>query len=441
MQSNNPPTECFRLADDETHRLAVRILCVEDNEGDFGLIREYLREARFHPPAMVTRAGLLADALQLLKQDGNKPHFDIVLLDLALPDALGVEAFHQIRATAPSIAITILSGTSDHDLAVDLVQQGAQDYLPKDSLTPDVLLRSVIYALKRQKYRVKMEKLTARLQRTTEELRQMQAQMMQVEKIDSLGRLASSIAHEVKNPLAAIQMGIDYLYGRCTDLGEDVTQTLGVMQEAVSRADTIIHDMLHFSRSDDLRMEPCNINQLVDATLRMVKHDADRKHIDMVVSLAVSSPVILGDYRKLEQVLINVIMNAIQAMTGRGSIEVRTFEGEAPELARDEGLREMNALKSGDPAVFIDVRDHGPGIPEDLQSRIFEPFFTTKSTGEGTGLGLPVSRRIIELHRGHMMVRNADDGDGAHVRLIFKAHDRASHASKHTTTRHLLSSA
>lgn len=425
MQTRNPPTECYRLDDDKSHRLPVRILCVEDNEGDFGLIREHIREARFQPPAEVSRAMLLSEALQMLTKDPEKPAYDIVLLDLALPDAVGVEAFHQIRALSPSVAVTILSGTSDHDMAVDLVQQGAQDYLPKDSLTPDVLLRSVIYALKRQRYRVKMEKLTARLQRTTDELRKMQSQMMQVEKVDSLGRLASSIAHEVKNPLAAIQMGIDYLCDRCAESGADVTHTLSVMQEAVTRADTIIHDMLHFSRSDDIRMEACNVHELVGQTLRMVRHEADRKHIALHVSLSDTSPVILGDWRKLEQVMINIVVNAIQAMTHRGSVEVRTYEAAAPEVPRDEGLREMNAVKSGEPAVMVEVRDHGPGIPDDIISRIFEPFFTTKPTGEGTGLGLPVARRIVELHRGHITVGNADDGPGTLVRLIFKAQDRA----------------
>ncbi len=422
MNSCNPPSESYRLTDDQTHRLPVRILCIEDNEGDFGLLRAHLREARFDPSPSITRAKSLAEALQRLMNRQEHADFDIVLLDLCLPDSQGVDTFHRIRSADPSIAIAILSGNDDHDLAIDLVQQGAQDYLPKDALTPDVLMRCIIYAMKRQRYRVKLEKVTARLQRTTEELKLMQTQLMQVEKIDSLGRLASSVAHEVKNPLAAIQMGIDYLTMRCADTGEDVTQTLGIMQDAVSRADTIIHDMLHFSRTEDIRLVPCDLNELVNKTLRMLKHEVDRRHIDIKLALSNSLAETLGDQSKLEQVLVNVIMNSIQAMAHRGLLEIRTYSDEASDIPRDEGLREMNAMKTGDAVSIIEIRDHGPGIPDEIMTRIFEPFFTTKATGEGTGLGLSVCKRIVELHRGQMQVTNMPEHKGTLVRIILKAH-------------------
>jgi signal transduction histidine kinase len=422
MISINSPNELFKLPDEKDPHRAVNILCVEDNDGDFGLIREHLREAWFKPPPSITRVKTMADAIQFLQNVGNSKSCDIVLLDLSLPDAQGVESFQKIRDAAPTIAVAILSGNSDHELAIDLVQQGAQDYIPKDSLTPDALMRCIIYALKRQRYRVQLEELTDRLQRTMEELKLMQAQLMQVEKLDCLGRLASSVAHEVKNPLASIQMGIDYLSGRCANVGEDVTQTLTIMQEAVTRADTIIHDMLHFSRSEDIRMEPCNVNEVINQTLRMLKHEVDRRHIALNVNLGSDIPQVIGDHTKLEQVMVNVIMNAIQAMATGGRLDIQTYTDEAPETPRDEGLRDMNTMKTGDAAVIIEVRDHGTGITDEAMSHIFEPFFTTKPTGEGTGLGLSVSKRIIELHRGQMQVTNIKEHSGVLVRIILKAH-------------------
>jgi signal transduction histidine kinase len=168
-------------------------------------------------------------------------------------------------------------------------------------------------------------------------------------------------------------------------------------------------------------MVPCPVNNLVEDALRLVKHELVTRKINLVKELADGIPEIRVDRGKIEQVLINILMNAAQAMTSGGILKVRTMHGEIHEKTREEGLREMDLLKSGDEVVIIEVRDHGPGIPEELMTRIFEPFFTTKPTGEGTGLGLSVSKRIIELHRGHLQVKNVDGPRGLRVRVILKA--------------------
>jgi signal transduction histidine kinase len=131
--------------------------------------------------------------------------------------------------------------------------------------------------------------------------------------------------------------------------------------------------------------------------------------------------MISGDLNKLEQVFINIIMNSVQAMKAGGKIEIRTKRGLLGETKRDEGLREMNRMRMGDEVAVIEISDNGPGIPDELKNRIFEPFFTTKPTGEGTGLGLAVSKRIIELHRGQMEVVNSEGSTGACVRIQLKA--------------------
>jgi signal transduction histidine kinase len=123
----------------------------------------------------------------------------------------------------------------------------------------------------------------------------------------------------------------------------------------------------------------------------------------------------------MEQVLINILMNALQAMEKGRAVTVRTKREQAGEIPRDAGLREMNRLRTGDEVVVIEVQDEGPGIAEEIMGRVFEPFFTTKPTGEGTGLGLSVCKRIIELHRGQLQVANVNAPRGLLVSIILKA--------------------
>ena len=426
MSVSERPTEIVYRELRDPKRTPLQILCIEDNEGDFGLIRAYLKDAAFSAPIQVHRARTMAETLQLFTSDGKPPGYDIVLMDLSLPDSIGKETYDQLRTVAPSIAVAILSGNNDTALALDLVQHGAQDYLPKDNLTPDLLMRCITYAMKRQRHRVAMENLTSRLRRTTEELKTTQMQLIQAEKIESLGRLTSSIAHEVKNPLSIIQIGLDFLKDELAQAGGNIESTLGLMAEAVGRADAVIHDMLNFSRKQDIEMKSCDANEIVHYVARIVKHEIDRHGIKFVTELASPLPRVQCDANGIGQVLINVMMNALQAMERGGHLTVRTHSSRATtETPRDPGLREMNFIRVGDPVVIIDVQDEGPGIPDHIMGRVFEPFFTTKPTGEGTGLGLSVCRRIVELHRGQLLIANVDAPRGLRVSIVLKAESAA----------------
>ncbi len=314
----------------------------------------------------------------------------------------------------------ILSGTTDHELSLEMVQHGAQDYLPKDTLSGDLLGRSLLYALERQRVRMGMKKLNDQLQRTTCELQTTQMHLIQAEKLESLGRLAAGVAHEVKNPLGVLQMGVDYFSNKTATLGGNAELILANMQEAITRADTIIHDMLDFSRSDQLKMNLCNVNELMGSSLRMVHHELLKNKITIIKTLATNLPNVRVDGAKLEQVLINIIMNAAQAMPSGGPLLVSTFSAEFSESSHDEGSRDLERLRSGDEVIVLEVRDHGSGIPEEILPRIFEPFFTTKPTGEGTGLGLAVARRIVELHRGRLQMTNMTSPTGVRARIVLQ---------------------
>lgn len=421
MSESDSPT---RMTIREVHdpaRAPVRILCVEDNECDFLLIRRHLRDAAFSAPIDVQRARTMGEAVGILGRDVYGDRCDMVLLDLSLPDSIGAATYHRLRTVAPRVAVAILSGNNDESLALDLVQHGAQDYLPKDALTPDLLMRCIIYAMKRQHHRVEMEALARRLRASTEELKTLQVQLIQAEKLESLGRLASSVAHEVKNPLGVIQMGIDYLTAHVPGAAPGVTRTLAIMQEAVERADAIIHDMLDFSRTNLRRLETCDLNSVVHCAIRMLQHEMDRRNISLRMELMPFLHPTLCDSTEMQQVLINIMMNSLQAMERHGVLTLRTKCGFAGDIRRDQGLREMNLMREGDEVVIIEVQDEGTGIPDDIMGRICETFFTTKPTGEGTGLGLSVCKRIIENHRGQLSFANVDEPRGLLVSIVLKA--------------------
>ena len=259
------------------------------------------------------------------------------------------------------------------------------------------------------------------LQLSHEELKSAQFQLIQAEKMQSIGRLAAGVAHEVKNPLGILRMGADYLAKNLTSSDENVSLILADMTDAIQRADGIIMGLLDFSVPHALDTHSVDLGVIIDQSLALVRHDANEVGVKLVREFAPDVPQVWLDRNKIKQVFVNLFTNAIHATPPGGTITARTGTRrlEAAEVEHDDGLRLADRFHVGDTVATAEVTDTGSGIPEDKLSHIFDPFFTTKPTGKGTGLGLTVTKKIVELHGGVLTIRNRKEG-GVSVSLMFK---------------------
>ena len=256
------------------------------------------------------------------------------------------------------------------------------------------------------------------IRRYRAQLRVTQLQLIQSEKLDSLGRMAAGVAHEVKNPLMMVLTGVKVLSKRLENADESTRQLLDDMTEAVQRADKIIGGMLSYSRDQALDLAPADLHATIEKSLRFVRHELEQARIVVVKDFAESLPPVRLDEFKIQQMFVNLLTNAIHAIGSDGEIRLTTS---LETLTRGTyvGYRMGNAYVPGERVAIIRIEDSGPGIPKEHLKNVFDPFFTTKPTGRGTGLGLSVCRQIVEMHGGTVDVGNRDTG-GARVTVILK---------------------
>ncbi len=216
--------------------------------------------------------------------------------------------------------------------------------------------------------------------------KRMEQQMIQSEKMAAIGELAAGVAHEINNPLDGLLNCI--LRIRRDPLNERQTKEyLGLMEEALRRIETTVGQLLNFSRQRDLALTSVSLNEVVSEVVGLIAYSAEEKGIQIEKHFQKDLYLIRGDKHLLEQVVLNLALNAIGAMPDGGVLTFTT------------GEIEFDALL-GKAAAFIQVADTGIGIPKSVQDRIFDPFYTTKTTEKGTGLGLSVSNRIVRQHEG-----------------------------------------
>jgi signal transduction histidine kinase/CheY-like chemotaxis protein len=229
-----------------------------------------------------------------------------------------------------------------------------------------------------------------------------QADLLQAEKLSTVGRLVSGVAHELNNPLTAILQLTDEVAGMPGLQPED-RELLGVVHQQAQRARNIVRDLLAAVRAREVRRERVTVATLVDAVTRGLRPMLEARRVRLVTEVMAGVPDLDADRSGLEQVLVNLIQNAIQATSAGGAVTL--------------------AITAPETSVMFVVEDDGPGISPDVLPRVFEPFFTTKEAGEGTGLGLFVTLGIVEAHGGTIRAENrpAAAGTGARFTVTLPA--------------------
>jgi PAS domain S-box-containing protein len=256
------------------------------------------------------------------------------------------------------------------------------------------------------------------LKEASEQLRSIQLQLIEAEKMKSIGRLAAGVAHEVKNPLAIITMGVDYLEGQGT--GDATTQEiLREMRAAVKRADNVIRGLLDFSVPRTLEVNEEVLTEIIERAMLLVRGEMSGKKYRIVTDYQAGLPKLKLDRIKIEQVFVNLVTNAIHAMPDGGTLAVRVHSKQLTGVGQNIAGTASEAFHAGDRVVVAEIDDTGIGIPEGKIGKIFDPFYTTKPTGKGTGLGLTVTRSIIDLHGGTIEIANRPEG-GARATVMFK---------------------
>ncbi len=226
--------------------------------------------------------------------------------------------------------------------------------------------------------------------RVEQELKLTQQQLAQSEKMASLGQLAAGVAHEINNPLTGVLFYASLLMER-QDLDESAKQDLGYIVEDAQRCRNIVKSLLVYSRGMDSNKSIVQINDIVLKSLKLLRDQKKFQNIRIKKYLAEEMMLVNADVNKLNQVIINLVMNAADAIENEGTISLYTY--------RDKTIKK----------VFLEIKDTGRGIPHKNLSRIFDPFFTTKEVGKSTGLGLSIVYGIIEEHGGKISVKKTGD--------------------------------
>jgi len=252
----------------------------------------------------------------------------------------------------------------------------------------------------------KRKKAEDDLRKAYTQLKDTQSQLIQAEKMEAIGRMASGVAHEVKNPLSVILQGVNCLEMKLTPSQKENRDILQKIKNNVERADSIIKSLLDFSKLTELKLMPEDLNDIVESALGLLYHRVKFEKIKVVRELGHDLPKISADKRKMEQVFVNILLNAIQAMPNGGNLILRSYTMRLQDANSEPVRNTAGYFDVGQRAVIAEIEDAGVGISEEDLSKIFEPFFTTKEPQEGTGLGLSVTRNIVDIHKGYLSVES-----------------------------------
>jgi signal transduction histidine kinase len=378
--------------DNSEKRPPIRLLLVDDED-----------EFRQTLAKRLAKRGLVAeqaaDGEQCLAVLENKA-MDVVVLDVKMPGMTGIEVLRRIAAAHPKTEVILLTGQASAADGVEGIKCGAFDYLTKP-IELEHLFNKIMQAYN------KIQRKQAEHQEV-EYRRQMQQQMIACERLASLGTLAAGVAHEINNPLAIIRESAGWMRqffakNESKDMPrrEDVFRALDKVENSVERASRITHQLLGFVGKSEPAVSEINLTLLAEEAIQLIIHEARNRDIQINRQMPSSLQNIWSDAYQIRQVLLNLLTNALHAIESKGTITL--------------------AVEDVGDSQVITVSDSGTGIAREHLDKIFEPFFSTKSPGQGTGLGLFVSRGIVEKLGGSIEV-SSKLGQGACFRIMLPKH-------------------
>ena len=367
----------------------IQVLLVEDEPGDAGLAQIALRgfrNARF----AVAWVQTLAEAVSRI----GVVNYDIVLLDLTLPDSIGIDTVARIRTVAGATPIIVLTGQSDTDFGLSTLKAGAADYLVKGDFGYDGLARTILYTLHRARLEQELAEHRFHLEELVDQRTAELALAKEAAEAANRAKTAflANMSHELRTPLNAI-LGFAQLMERDSALDERHRGELRTINRSGRHLLALINDVLEIARIEAgrtlIQSKPFDLSDILRSVEEMIRQRAEAKELRFVVEQQGTLPFcVLGDAHHLRQVLINLLGNAVK-YTDQGQISLR--------------------LTPSDGHILFEVIDTGTGIDPSEQQRIFQPFYQTEAGatfGEGAGLGLAISREFVRLMGGEISVES-----------------------------------
>ena len=353
-----------------------RVLVVEDNEAHARLAALWLEEDG-HGRYVPVVADRLSTGLECLTRD----RIDVVLLDLSLPDSDRLDTYRRTRAHAPVTPIVVMTGIGDERLALQAVEEGAQDYLVKGEIDGRLLVRALDYAVVRKR------------------ADDAERQMLEAQRLEGLSVLAGGVAHQLNNLLVVI-MGNASLAGSDLSANHPARAFLAEIEVASERAARLARQMLAYSGRGGFAVRLLDLNDVVRTTCEALTRELPDE-LSVQVETARQPLEIQADESQVAQLVLSLVANAAEAMQSRaGAVVVKTSTAVATADALAHGPVRWDLVPG--PCARLDVVDAGPGIAPEVLARVFEPFYSTRLTGRG--LGLPAALGIVRGHKGALTI-------------------------------------
>ncbi len=375
----------------------LKILLVEDNPGDVYLIQELLRTSGLH--YLVERASTLSDAVNL----AGCQDFDVVLLDLGLPDSFGLDTLRKFQALKLNAPVVVLTGLDDEEIAITTVKEGAQDYLIKSNLTGDNILRAIRYGIERKKLFRELAAATEALQKLNEELDQkvrtrtqeLENYAAELKELNATkDKFFGIIAHDLKNPLSSLIGASELLINYANQLDKDNILNISMLLHgSAQQGYSLLENLLEWSMTQTGKLEfsaqKMILNEVINDTISIFKTQATNKNVELHSRI---NGILEAEFdiNLISSVLRNLLSNAIKFTPKNGKVVVVAHK------VQDN--------------IEICVRDTGIGMPENIGNNIFriDVNYTREGTEQekGTGLGLLLCREFVERHGGKIWVES-----------------------------------